>query len=43
VGESALYQTRKAQLLAALQERLGDRVLTPPLKDYVRHLPEGAP
>ncbi len=38
-GESPAYRARKEALLAALNEKFGDRVIIPRLMDYVRHVP----
>jgi len=37
-GESPAYRARKEALLAALNERFGDRVVLPRLMDYVRNV-----
>ncbi len=38
VGESYQFRARTDQLLKALQEKFGDRVVTPPLAERVRHV-----
>jgi len=38
VGESYQFRARKEQLLTALREKFGDRAVTPPLSEYVRHV-----
>ncbi len=39
IGESPEYRARKEALLAALEEKFGNRVVTPRPMDYIRNVP----
>jgi hypothetical protein len=43
VGESTLFQERKAALISALNAKFGDRAKLPKLSEFVHNMPVGVP